>query len=446
MVFDSVYEMTDYLKPPTITPTVNVNDDLTSDKGWASNTSDWTYNATGDYLDFATVRRSTTAQQIYIDVQDSDYLGSGNNLSDSKWVARFKIRTGTQSSSTGNVLWYLGFSNNLGDSGTTQQTVSMSTNVNGGASENNLKLDVSRGNFETTSTPARVRTNVLSNTNLPYSTDLYMELIRDGDTFTLKAYTNEYVTQTGVTATATVTGISSLRYIKAFNDSEQQQSYTSSGARLYDMKIYNGESTTLSYPKPRGQHFWEYFSGDSLNSRWSSHGSGSASITGDGMLLTSPTNGLQTIDISPSDAGKIRPFNPTGAVMIVTSKLVQAQYSSQSNGFRTNYYTEGGKYVIMAIQGQTNGNSSDNKIMLKSNNPSTSVDTTLASSAIHDWHTYKLELLTASSTLNVDGLLQVTGSCNPDTRCQPYLNMATAEGTISGGAKANYRYCEVYNT
>ena len=41
-------------------------------------------------------------------------------------------------------------------------------------------------------------------------------------------------------ASVTVTGISTLRYIKAFNDSEQAQSYTSGGARLYDMKIYNG--------------------------------------------------------------------------------------------------------------------------------------------------------------------------------------------------------------
>ena len=241
-----------------------------------------------------------------------------------------------------------------------------------------------------------------------------------------------------------------LRYLKFVNDSEQTSTGTASAELFGSIKIYNGESTTSSYPKPRGQHFWDYFSGATLNSRWSSHGSGSASITGDGMLLTSPTNGAQSIDLSPSDAGKIRPFNQTGAVMIVTSKLVQAQYSSQSNGFRTNYYTEGGKYVTMAIQGQTNGNSSDNKIMLKSNNPSTSVDTTLASSAIHDWHTYKLELLSSSSTLSVDCALSstgfATGSCNPDTRCQPYLNMATAEGTISGGAKANYTYCEVYNT
>ena len=95
---------------------LSVDDDLSTDKGWVSNTSDWTYNASGDYIDFATVRRSTTAQQIYIDMQDSDYLGSGNNLSDSKWVARFKIKVGAQASS-GNVLLYLGFSNNLADSG-----------------------------------------------------------------------------------------------------------------------------------------------------------------------------------------------------------------------------------------------------------------------------------------------------------------------------------------
>jgi len=243
-------EETDTRKMYYYSDPLSVDDDLTSDKGWVSNTADWTYNATGDYIDFATVRRSTTAQQIYLDVQDSDYLGSGNNLSDTVWTARFKIRTGAISSS-GNVLLYLGFSNNLGDSGTTQQSACMCTNVNGNANENNMSLQVSRGQFETTSTPARVRADVLSNTNLPYNTDLYMEMIRDGDTFTLKAYTNEYVSQTGVTATATVTGISSLRYIKAFIDSEQNGN-TSTGARLYDMKIYNGVTSTNTAWKELG--------------------------------------------------------------------------------------------------------------------------------------------------------------------------------------------------
>ena len=229
-----------------------VDDDLTTDKGWVSNTSAWTYNASGDYLDFATITRSTTAQQIYLDVHDSDYLGSGNNLSDTAWTARFKIRTGTQSSSTGNVLFYFGFSNNLGDSGTTQQTVTMKMNFNGQANENNMTLSVSRVNFENTSPPARVNSDVYANTNLPYSTDLYMEMTRNGDVFTLKAYSDEYVTQASSTSVAsvTVTGISGLQYIKAFNDSEQPQSYTSGGARLYDMEITNGSDTWTREPFP----------------------------------------------------------------------------------------------------------------------------------------------------------------------------------------------------
>jgi len=228
-----------------VAKTATVDDDLSTDKGWVSNTGSWTYNATGGYIDFATITRSQTAQQIYIDVQDSDYLGSGNNLSDSSWVARFKVKTGTQSSSQGGIPFYIGFSNNLGDSGTTQQSATVKTNVNGASNENNMTLSVSRANFETTSSPARVNANVYANTYLPYSTDLYMEMIRNGDVFTLKAYSDEYVTQASSTsvASATVTGISTLRYLKAFTDSEQNQSYTSGGARLYDMKIYNGVTT-----------------------------------------------------------------------------------------------------------------------------------------------------------------------------------------------------------
>ena len=39
MVFDSVYEMTDYLKSPTIAPTVTVSDDFSSTSGWTQNDS-----------------------------------------------------------------------------------------------------------------------------------------------------------------------------------------------------------------------------------------------------------------------------------------------------------------------------------------------------------------------------------------------------------------------
>ena len=209
---------------------------------------------------------------------------------------------------------------------------------------------------------------------------------------------------------------------------------------------------------PIKQRFVEHFSGNALDTfRWSTHATGSGteefvmsdSIDG-GLLIKSRPNGAATLDFGPGDATKKRPFSPTGAVMILTSKMIEAQYSGQYNGFRTNHYTEAGKYVRMNIQGTTNGNSFDNKIILMSNSPSANTDTGIASSAIHDWHTYKLELLSSSSTLSVDGVLSSTGfgtiSANPDAQCQPSLVSSATEGSVTGGAQSHYGYVECYNT
>jgi hypothetical protein len=357
-----------------VVETPTVNDDLTTDKGWVSNTSDWTYNATGDYIDFATIRRSTTAQQIYIDVQDSDYLGSGNNLSDSAWTARFKFKTGTQGSSTGNVLWYMSFSNNLGDSGTTQQTVAMRTNVNGGGNANSLALCVSRGQFETSSSPVRENADVLSNTNLPYSTDLYMEMTRNGDVFTLKAFTDEYVTQTGSTASVTVTGISSLRYLKAFTDSEQQQSYTSSGGRLYDMKIYNGVTSLSSKPtnvqdnsilveKDTARRYWRSgeVSGSDTNTSQSTYNddSGIGSFTGGWGARFNANHALVGQEIrsikvrmkcaSPNTVNMTaRLYGSTKATLRATSTAVSSSGLTSSYVDKTFVFPSGSRGVVQA--------------------------------------------------------------------------------------------------
>jgi hypothetical protein len=428
MVFDSVYEMTDYLKSPTITPTVTVSDDFSSTSGWTQ-------------LDSAKIGIDTSNERLDFDIElqtiDNAYrtIPTGG----STWVMRYKLRFTTLTASSGSGIYFVV---DISDDGTTAGNNYATGSIG-------IILDFDDGNnkalklFGHGVTADEIFVPVIN-------TDYYVEVLKTGSTTATATIGTDSYGGVANGGSGSITGITASTAQDTFAVRNRGTSSGSSGhsvvGYIKDFQYYNGVTSILPYPKPRGQHFWEYFLGSTLNSRWSSHGSGSASITDDGLLLTSPTNGAQSIDFSPSDAGKIRPFSPTGAVMIVTSKMVQAQYSNQSNGFRTNYYTEAGKYVIMAIQGQTNGNSSDNKIMLKSNNPSTSVDTTIASSAIHDWHTYKLELLSSSSTLNVDGLLQVTGSCNPDIKCQPYLNMATAEGTISGGAKTNYRYCEVYNT
>ena len=228
----------DYKNPLT------VSDDLSTDKGWVSNTSDWTYNATGDYIDFATVRRSTTAQQIYIDLQDSDYLGSGNNLSETKWAFRCKLTIGALASS-GNTLLYIGFTDNLNDSGAIPQHGAMIM-INTSPTENGLQSAISTRNFETSGSPDRINATIYSSGNLPASSVRYMEMKRDGAVFTLKAFTDSsFSTQAGSTATVTKTGtaLTGLRYLKAFNDSEQNGS-TSTGTRLDEIKIYNNSTST----------------------------------------------------------------------------------------------------------------------------------------------------------------------------------------------------------
>jgi len=220
----------------------DVTDDLTTDKGWASNTSDWEYN-TSDYLDFATIRRSTTSQEMYIDLQDSDYLGTNNNLHASKWVVRLgKFTTGTLASS-GNVMFFIGFSNSSGaDSGESQQSVF--TNINFSTTEGGFFAYGTTNNLE--SGTNRVTSEVL--TPLVASKDYWIEMSRNGDVFTVKTYSDEYTTQSGSNS-VTKTGISGLRYLKILNDSEQNGG-TATGSKLYgDIKIWNG---TTSVTTPTG--------------------------------------------------------------------------------------------------------------------------------------------------------------------------------------------------
>ena len=203
------------------------------------------------------------------------------------------------------------------------------------------------------------------------------------------------------------------------------------------------------------QRFVENFSGDALDiDRWNTFGSGTAtmqdSVDG-GLLLTSPTNGAEGIDFSPSDATKKRPFSQSGSVMIAVTQMTQAQYSVHYGNLRSNHNSEAGTRAGWTTVGQTNGNSGDNKIRLVSSGTATiDVDTTIASANIHDLHVYKLELSSGTASLSIDGALSGTGfasgSSNPTSQLMPCLISATAEGTISGGAKTKVTYCEAYNT
>ena len=223
---------------------VTKTDDLSTDKGWTSNSSDFTYNATNDSVDLATLRRSTTSQEIYIDLQDSDYLGSGVNLSDSSFTVRFgKIRWNTVPAG-GGVTANIMLSKGLQDSGTNQYTVNLQQILNSSEA-----ITRARANSNTNNEGNSTHVQSFSSTYTPNTSNIYRwEIVRDGNDFAFKVYAeNDSSYSTPLeTKTVTATGITDLRYILITNDSEQTNSTTADMEILGDIEVINQQSVSLA--------------------------------------------------------------------------------------------------------------------------------------------------------------------------------------------------------
>ena len=250
-VSDEKTTLADATVTTTATPTVDDNP-FTSNLGWLGDgDGDWDYNAS-NYLDFSPIRRQTTAQVMYIDMQDADYLGSGNNLSDTKWVIRLgKWTTVSQTSSTANVDVFIGVSTNgSGGATTSQEAVIWSLNGNSG--------DAGMVGYACEGSMVSSRSNTTVFTADNDVGDKWLEIIRDGDVFTFNLYSDEYVTKTEGHS-VTRSGIAGLRYFKIANDNESSNSQTWN-AKLYGLEIYNGiteVSSTSSAAPPANTRYEE---------------------------------------------------------------------------------------------------------------------------------------------------------------------------------------------
>ena len=197
------------------------------------------------------------------------------------------------------------------------------------------------------------------------------------------------------------------------------------------------------------QRFVDNFSGSVLDTdRWSTHGSGTIamdnSIDG-GLKITSATTGVTRLDFSPSNAGKIRPFSGSGSVMITVAKLTQVLYGIMTHTkLQDMYYTEVGDYASISTYGDLNGLSSSQKKFKFNSSEFTNVDLTIAESQLYLWHTYKLELKSASTEASVDGVLEGTGGASIVANVQPACETSASEG--SANSVGNIRYMECYNT
>jgi len=217
------------------------------------------------------------------------------------------------------------------------------------------------------------------------------------------------------------------------------------------MKKYSSvyEHLNGGFTKVMKQRFVDEFSGATLDvSKWRSHGSGGTvlidqDVIDGGLKIISATNAEKRIDFASANNSTemIRPFNRQGCVLIAVMKLQQAQYAIMHTSLTDSWYTEGASYVKSLVQGQTNGNSGDNKFRLISGE-FTNIDTD--QTGLYDFHNHKLECKTSTTELSIDGILKATGAGVPDNAVMPTFAVAPSEGTVT--AHGNITYMEVYNT
>ena len=206
---------------------------------------------------------------------------------------------------------------------------------------------------------------------------------------------------------------------------------------VYDMT--NASMTTV-----RKQHFWEYFSGATLNSRWTttiSGGGGSGSMTdevdGGYKMSTGYNNAWLGINFNNK-----RQYSPTGSVCIV---VLKRQTATSSNDM-----VRGG--FVNTFAGTTNyayvqDNETATYKTLKTADGSTAYSANSTVAVDTAWHNYKIELKSSTIDWSIDGTVQTTVSNVPQssTKLQPMSaggNLTSANGTPEG----RIRYMECYNT
>ena len=179
----------------------------------------------------------------------------------------------------------------------------------------------------------------------------------------------------------------------------------------------------------RKQHFWEYFSGATLNSRWTQQGSGTPS------MVDEADEGFQFISTG-GDAymafNNIRSFSPTASVFIAEAKR------TASNGLRTGLRGNNGTSNTQVAY--VNEWSSNSNLVLRTGDASSDSDATSTSLVPNtNWNNYKIECTSSQIKLSVNGVLDIEKTSNrPTIGLQPFV----------GGynSTSRFKYLECYNT
>jgi len=195
----------------------------------------------------------------------------------------------------------------------------------------------------------------------------------------------------------------------------------------------------------RKQHFWEYFSGATLNSRWTQTnvtGTGTFAMSDEvngGFKITAPSGGGNpTIAISFHGSSPVRQYAPDGSVYIVVAKAS----STTSAIFKMGLKNVGNSDNFNLDSASVFNNHTNYSLRTGDGSNNTEADGSVPKDA--SWHIHKLVLGSSGVDLLIDGVQQVTNTTNlPDTDLLPQAQIVS---TNSDAKSLSIRYMECYNT
>ena len=194
----------------------------------------------------------------------------------------------------------------------------------------------------------------------------------------------------------------------------------------------------------RKQHFWEYFSGATLNSRWTTsnitHTGTYAMVdeADEGFSILSSTNGARS---AIGFNNLARQYAPRASVAIFDLKrMTDASHDSYA-GFKFDDTNSSFLNTVLASQASYATN-----IGLytgaSTGTPSNQTDSNVARDTA--WHNYKIENGSANIKLSIDGVVKITKTSErPVKKMQPFVLNST---NTSASKETRIKYFEAYNT
>jgi len=193
----------------------------------------------------------------------------------------------------------------------------------------------------------------------------------------------------------------------------------------------------------RLQRFWDWFSGDDLNSYWSKvNYSGTGTFT----MVDAVDEGFSVTTASDTNArnsgiefNNKKQYSSSGSVFITVFRTVTASNNQAVVGLVENAGTGGDYYIVINRQGST-------FYGLQNRNDASGTSTTDTTISVDtSFHSHKGTIDGTTCTLTIDGVLGASTTSNvPDENMEPEFNVLNH--TSAQANEARIRYYEAYNT